>query len=98
MKNNNDTFSKGLDNYNTQRTKLKNQKIEQIKRIAKEESLDLTVTLAKRLFIGIFDQSIKYELLVEHFGTPNRTASAKSEDSGRIDSIIRRNKPSSKTL
>jgi hypothetical protein len=97
MKNNNDKYSKGLDTYNTERTKLKNNKIAQIKRIAEEENLDLTVTLAKRLFVGIFEQSIKYELLVEHFGTPNRTARNKSEDSNRIDSIIRRNKHVPKT-
>lgn len=56
--------------------------------ITDEYALDMTPSLALRIITGWLDRGISMRLLNEQFGTPDRTASDKSNDFTRVDEIV----------
>lgn len=62
-------------------------------KVADEYDLDITPSLAKHIIVGWIDRGVSTRVLNEQFGRPDRTASEKSQDFGRVQEMIDKYRP-----
>lgn len=71
---------------------MMNARLEYLQDLAKNENLDMTITLAQKLSKSLFDVSINMQILKKVFGTSGRSADDKSKDFARMNELIEKYK------
>lgn len=91
------TFVEYYQKYNGLRSGLSrlfmmNARLEYLQNLAKNENLDMTITLAQKLSKALFDMSINMQILKKAFATSGRSANNKSKDFSRLNELIEKYK------
>lgn len=76
---------------------MMNARLEYLQNLAKNENLDMTITLAQKLSKALFDMSINMQILKRTFGTSGRSADDKTKDFARIFELVEKYKTDATT-